>query len=550
MLIVLGSNDNFQQEEEKFLFNYSKPVTLIDLQDVYQLPNKSNTASHRVENYLHNLIIFNSSPCLKVDNLQQLYIALKSRYQLEKTVIVTAECIKEDEAYDRLLFNISQENIFLLLPETSQVRHWVVADSKVHRYHFSNWRIPVKKYSKFTNRHLRVATINYPPVCIISNEGNVDGPDTVHGIEPHLMVMIAEYLNFTFDYSQSRPTELWDGMTQLIKEKKVDIAIGDLYMLAGQPYDYSIPYKFNYEGFIVPIPQPYAKWTALVYPFSVLVWIATFLSIISAILVLRCLAKCTFRPSMSEEFFHDTMRCFCYVIGSFLGVAQPRQINSMTYRVFVTFWLLSAATIIPAVYRSGFISLMTSPPAQRPIDTVRELSVSSLGKATLDTEFFKSSGVSFEQSLGHQMVNANVSQMMHLIGTGSWAIEGGLDFLQYAIASHYSLSSRSNSKFHVMKEFLIPTRSCMVLQKDSPLKVYIDQALQRLREYGFVKYHQSKFVKKLQEFRIPVQPSAFSLDHLQGAFYLLLFGVLLSFFVFILEHFVFYVINRKKKRNN
>jgi hypothetical protein len=131
--------------------------------------------------------------------------------------------------------------------------------------------------------------------------------------------------------------------------------------------------------------------------------------------------------------------------------------------------------------------------------------------------------------------------MMHLIGTGSWAIEGDLDYLQYAVATHYPSSSESSLKFLVMKERLLPTRSCMILQQDSAIKVYVDRALQRMREAGFVEYYQSKFIKKLNKLKPQVRLSPFSLNHLQGAFYLLVFGVALSFLVFVLEHLYFFL---------
>ena len=555
-MVVLGSNDN-SKEEEEFLSTYSRSVTLIYLEDPTQF-DLLNTSLKTSDGILkqskincNNLLVFIKSQNHKLlinvtESLYNLYNQLKNQYHLDAVVFVTVEHSEEDEAYDSLLLNISNERIFVVIPEQSQVRRWKVSDNQVHRSSYENWKIP-PEHSTFSNRHLRVATINYPPVCMIPNVENISGIETVDGIEPNLLVIISEYLNFTFDYSQSRPGELWDGMIRMVEEKRVDIAIGDLYMFPDKPYEFSIPYKFNYEGFIVPAPQPFAKWTALIYSFSLVVWIVTLFSIVSAILVLRCLAKWTLSRFMRDAFFDDTLLCFSFVFGSFLGVAQPRQINSMVFRLFFFFWLLSAATIIPTVYRSGFISLMTSPPLRQQIKTIKELSASTLKKATIDIEFFKKSFVSFEQRLVHQLVNANITQMMHLIGTGNWAIEGDLDYLQYAIATHYPSSIDSSSlKFHVMKERFIPTRSCMILQKDSAIKVYIDRALQRLREAGLVEYYQSKFVKKLNKVKPPVQLVPFSLDHLQGAFYLLAFGAALSFLVFILEQFAFFLKTRKK----
>jgi hypothetical protein len=264
------------------------------------------------------------------------------------------------------------------------------------------------------------------------------------------------------------------------------------------------------------------------------------LSITSVALVLKFLAQWT-DLKLDNNHFLDLTFCFSFVIGSLLGVSQSRQISTFTFRLFVTLWLLSAATIIATVYRSGFISLMLSPPSKRPIDTIRELSESSLNKASISYSwFFKQSTVPYEQKIGKEIVEVNTSHVMYLLGTGLWAAESDLDHLQYSLLTHYP-SSWSSSRFHIMKERLYPTRSCMLLQKDSALKVHLDRAIQRLRESGFVNYHRSKLVKKLNQpqIRYEHQQIPFSLDHLQGAFYILLFGLLLCLVIFLLEHLMF-----------
>jgi len=230
-----------------------------------------------------------------------------------------------------------------------------------------------------------------------------------------------------------------------------------------------------------------------------------------------------------------------------LGITQPRQISTLTIRLFIVSWLLSAATIIPTVYQSGFISRLTSPQSPRPIETIRALSESSLGKATIFGDWFlQNSAIPHEQILGKQMVRTNITHMMQLLGTGSWAIESSLDHLQYFVAEHYPSSSRNcSSRFYILKEFFYPTRSCMLFQKDLPLKSHFDRAIQRLIESGFVDYHRSKFVEKLKQLKTEIVLEPFSLDHLQGAFCALAIGLFISI-VFVAEYCV-YVMQMKRK---
>jgi hypothetical protein len=73
-----------------------------------------------------------------MDTLKQVYTRLKDVHHLRKTVIVTSQCSKEDDAYNLLLLNISQEQVFLLLPEKSELRHWMIADNQIHFHRYNS----------------------------------------------------------------------------------------------------------------------------------------------------------------------------------------------------------------------------------------------------------------------------------------------------------------------------------------------------------------------------------------------------------------------------
>ena len=81
----------------------------------------------------------------------------------------------------------------------------------------------------------------------------------------------------------------------------------------------------------------------------------------------------------------------------------------------------------------------------------------------------------------------------------------------------------------------------MYLQKNSALKPYFDKSIQTLIETGFYNHLRMKFCKTLNNYNPSDQQKnnkriePFSIDHLQGAFYLLAVGIFLSFFVFVLE---------------
>ena len=118
-------------------------------------------------------------------------------------------------------------------------------------------------------------------------------------------------------------------------------------------------------------------------------------------------------------------------------------------------------------------------------------------------------------------------------------MDSTIDRLLYEADIRYPMNKKENPPFHLMRECMLPTRSSFGLQKNSPLKPYLDKMIVRFIETGLVKYHRSQFVKKMRGFQGTLSTSKelvpFTLNNLQGAFYLFTCGVALSSLIFLLE---------------
>ena len=55
--------------------------------------------------------------------------------------------------------------------------------------------------------HLKIGIIHYPPFIFHDEKLNI-----VYGIEPSLIEIIAEKLNFTFEYVFASPNEMWGAI--------------------------------------------------------------------------------------------------------------------------------------------------------------------------------------------------------------------------------------------------------------------------------------------------------------------------------------------------
>ena len=463
-----------------------------------------------------------------------IYRQLQGFYYLNKVIAVTESI----DQVDNVLQEAENEGVSVLFHQ--MVIKWTVS-GQIFRFPYFDFKKYYDFNLKFSGRHLRVATLHYPPAVVVRHDQSLDG------IEPSLMNLIAGQLNFTFDYVLASADEMWGdivtdsgglsftGIRGMLVRKEVDVAHGELYMHPSWlPFHgFSQVYKTDFDCFIVPAPRPMANWMALITPFSSQTWIATLTAfvLVSSILALSDRAS------------------FLFVLGQLLWVQQPRLggNESLGRLLLIIFWLF-AATILPTVYRSGLISFLTRPYFTPPIDTFQQL-VESPIKKVMFTDFYKSvllnSTDPYRRQLGQQLVTShNMSHMLSLLDTGNWAMDSSLDNLRY-------VAGENNKRLHLMKERLFSTRSSFGLQKDSPLKPAMDRVIQRLIEAGLVEYHRSaNYGNNKKNDEIPESASnddrlvRFSLDNLQGAFYLLSIGVVIATLAFVTELIVAKCINR------
>jgi len=363
--------------------------------------------------------------------------------------------------------------------------------------------------------HLKIGTLHFPPYIFVDQEHG-----SVYGIEPSFFEILAEKLNFTFEYSFAKPTEMWGDVVQGVKGPDVIIT-----GLTGMLYRGEIDVAFG---------DYYS-------PFQLPVWIAILFSIAFASLLLYLAAKrekivSTFKSANNGIFF-----VFTNVIGvgrNHGGVTRYSTINRLLFGI----WLL-CALVLSLSYQSVLISFMTSPRIPPPIDTIQQLVDSSLGKIAY-ADFFKTflllSTIPVMKELGQQMtVTYNLTYMYSLMDSDSWAIQSSKENLNYVVAKYFKETGTEN-RMHLMKECVWPFLRVFGLPNDSPLKRDFDYQIQRLFEAGLIQYHHSKFTK------VPTDPTVtktksikgLSLHDLEGAFYLLIVGFIASFVCFLMEQFI------------
>jgi hypothetical protein len=540
--------EDFSQELSQL--SNSHPVLILSSnQSVLQKCGKDGSKRRLEAIACSNVIIFNRHP----EELTRIYHQLTDCVYASQIFVVTE---MTPNAADLWLKEMKSEMIVLILQERKkglrEIRNWMI-NGEIHYFKLLRKSTVNRKDLRLhggknlMGRYLKVATLNFPPVVFIGNE-------SIYGIEPSIMEVLASDLNFTFDYFPVSPNEMWGavsgegenrtatGLLGALMKKEADVALGNLYIdyTRLSIIGFSSYYKISEECFSVPATRPYPKWTALYHPFSVEVWIATFLSIFFVILTLRLVAKWSIESSVVDSYYQDPFFCFMTVWGHLFGLQQTQEIRSMANRIFLVWWLFGAL-ILSTGYRSGLISFMTFPFTPPPIDTIQQLVASPIKKIVYDPlmkEILIKSNNSLQRQLGSQMItNDNLTYMFSLMDSGDWAVDANLDNLRYVVATQYPMTP-DGPRVHLMRECVFAMRAALGLQKESPLKPYFDREIQRLIEAGLVEYHRSRFAKKADTWNPKASKQkivAFSLDSLQGAFYSFAIFVLASSLVFVGE---------------
>ena len=100
-----------------------------------------------------------------------------------------------------------------------------------------------------------------------------------------------------------------------------------------------------------------------------------------------------------------------------------------------------------------------------------------------------------------------------------------------------------------MRECLLPMLAGFSLQKNSQIKTYLDRKIQILVQAGLVDFHRTQYAKKLADWNPKAssrQLRSFSLDNLQGAFYLFAVGITISIISFFFD-LLYFSLSAKNK---
>ncbi|XP_071533866.1 ionotropic receptor 21a-like [Panulirus ornatus] len=409
-----------------------------------------------------------------------------------------------------------------------------------------------EQFQNFMGHKFRVVTVPFAPY--MDFERNTDEPGTIvtptDSLDTRLIHTFSNSLNFTFEVWEE-PTRSWgrvkDGMFsgmmgQLQREE------ADFCTISGPTFERlrAIQYLRGYPSDTFNIvsrkPSLLPKHLSLMRPFAGGLWLVLLVIVVAWAVILWLLQKVWWWVAGGRGVgFNITLQ---YTWGALLEQPPSDPSINTSGRMLVGWWLVFCL-VIDTAYRSSLVAHMTVQGKTTPPETFEDLV--RLDGWTWGTETWVLRGYPYEYFSTHtDPVVQKMFQKMEVMGAeealqkmlqGAFALLGWVNYLAILIGSHYT-DSHGNTPFYMSKTG-VPVMADFGwgFRMGAPFYARFGQFMGRLQNAGIISYWIDEVIagqvrEKRKASLEPEEDSSqvvLGLEHLQGAFYLLLLGSGLAF---------------------
>jgi hypothetical protein len=410
------------------------------------------------------------------------------------------------------------------------------------------------KMSNFYGCIMNASTFAYVP--FVFPIGNTDSNITYHteGLEIRILHAIARALNFTANFlpENNHNISKWWGMYEEVLSKQADVgftATPQTVRSIGSR-DHSVWYLKETIRWFGPHAKPSARWKSLVIIFTPLMWLLVLIVYFICSFIFWSLAKVN--GAVKEHVtYTNALLCFLQTFSMILGEAVCVRPHTWYLRLFFILWVFYCL-LINTAYQSSLISVLTDPRYEPSVDTVEELLNSGM-----------SYGFVWRFQFWYSLENDSVSNrilknyiecpklevcLKRIATKQDFAICGGESNLLYL--SHTKYRTLGVPHFLPFKEEVTSIFVTMFFRPGSVFLESFDRVIYRVVESGIIQKFWTdirlRYIGNIDDYSDDDDEEdaddddddlmdVLTVQHLQGAFILLLLGLACSFAVFITE---------------
>lgn len=443
------------------------------------------------------------------------YVAkMMKRYLISDFVFLVPEYL-EDVAmpyFHAFTWLPSDERICVDIGIVRQLDVWVPSENT---FHFNNDLFPSKDIKNFKKCPMKYCVEIRPPYVIHFEKARL-----IHGSEMFLFEIVKEATDSkSVIYFNTGNNSISDFL-----KREADI-LGPIEIMpaAFHYFDVSYPHFMDSWTWAVPSPRPVPKWQSLIRIFNLLMWVLIMLSLILGSLTFWLYQRYGRRTATNSTVNNiDVSLILLRTLLTLLGVGIPDKFERH-FKLFFAIWLFFCFHIY-AVYQSMLISFLAYPgkiPALKTVDEIIESGIAICGEEHMEKiEHFESNRKCFER-IGRDY---------------DIAIQASRISLQF-----YSTAMRDDFQFNIIDEANATQLLGLYFQKGSPYYKIYEETTKRLQSAGIIDFwltHEIKIIQVLNKKEHLSEYIAFSISHLQGAFFMLLFGHILAVISFISEIYI------------
>ena len=410
------------------------------------------------------------------------------------------------------------------------------------------------KMSNFHGCVLRASTFQYEPFIMSKDKKDSKVTQYSEGVEIKVLQTIASQLNFTVQYlpePQNKSHQLHLAYED-VSRKKSDVgfsAAPHTHDAIGKR-DHTIGYVKCAVKWFGPLPKPIPHWKGLVILFTPLMWLLVLIVYLIASIIFCSLAN-VHRSVNEHVSYRNPVACFLHTLSLLLGHAVFVRPHSWYLRLFFVVWIY-CCLLINTAYQSSLISVLTHPRFEPPVDTVKKLLQSQMpyGYVTRMKSWYNGAEDAASKTILEKGIECPSLDdcLKRIISTQDFAVCGG--GVQILYLSYQKIYSHSEGPtFIPFKDEVVSFLASMFFHSGSPLLESFNRIIYRLVESGMVhKFWEDIKLKNIGQKEKGTHEDrdedpeeggsdvvVLNVDHLQGAFILLLLGLACGLTVFIIE---------------
>ncbi|KAK4326020.1 hypothetical protein Pmani_003443 [Petrolisthes manimaculis] len=203
---------------------------------------------------------------------------------------------------------------------------------------------------------IKVATFEFPPAIMYRRQ---DGKKSIsrYGGEVAVMKALANVMNFTINFVEPPPGELWgsrlsngtwNGIVGMQGRGEADLAIANVFItnLPGQSehQHFSAPFYHEVSCVVMKVPPPMPRWQAISWPFRGETWLTILIGFFICGPILYVVAFYSAARVGSQPFLKSLPSSYFYAFAMHLREPTDRQPNTTSSQISVGFmWLVGVA---------------------------------------------------------------------------------------------------------------------------------------------------------------------------------------------------------------